>query len=103
MPRIIFRKRYAVVRLVVTQCSIHFVVEITAVNKFERQCPCPVVVVWVRHTTFSILLRDEPSEGFEWEFPELRDVFTMVVRKHVLKELSHILYFAFWFISIEHQ
>lgn len=40
MPRIIFRKRYAVVRLVVTQCSIHFVVEITAVNKFERQTPC---------------------------------------------------------------
>ena len=44
-----------------------------------------VVVVWVRHTTCSILLRDEPSEGFEWEFPELRDVFTMVVRKHSLK------------------
>lgn len=100
MPRIIFRKRYAVVRLVVTQCSIHFVVEITLSGRLHVMT---VVVVWVRHTTCSILLRDEPSEGFEWEFPELRDVFTMVVRKHVLKELSHILYFAFWFISIEHQ
>lgn len=61
-----------------------------------------VVVVWVCYIICFILLCDELSEGFEWEFFELCDVFMMVVRKYVFKELLYIFYFVFWFISIEY-